>query len=105
MAAKGTDALLTAYEDEIDNLKFENSQLHDYTDFVENKIKNLQLFLHQGITFHKMVVEQDPSESNLKHLAFLQDALSLTTDTDLKDSNTGTNREAKPRLKSIYDLK
>lgn len=97
-----TNELLGVYEQEIDNLKFENSQLHEYTDYLEGKLKALQQFLHQGITYQKMQFEDQPSESNQKHLAFLQDAYSIAEDVS---SNQVLEETRKPRLKSIYDLK
>lgn len=97
-----SNALLGVYEQEIDNLKFENGQLHEYTDYLEGKLRALQQFLQQGIKFHKMQFENQPSEANQKHLAFLQDAYSIAEDSLVKQVN---EEDRKPRLKSIYDLK
>lgn len=89
------------YEEEIDNLKFETEQLHQYTDYLQQKLTNIEHFLRQGITFHKLLVEENPTMQNRKHLSFIEDALSIVK----TPMNMEKEKEKKGNLKSIYDLK
>tara|TARA_B100001989_G_C24505675_1_gene447402 strand:- start:752 stop:1084 length:333 start_codon:yes stop_codon:yes gene_type:complete len=81
----------------MNDLQFENEQLHSYTDYLENKLKNIRMFLEQGVTYQQQAFELNCSIENRKHLSFLQDALSIVQD----------NHEipqAQPLLKSMRDL-
>ncbi len=89
------------YEEEIENLKFECSQLHHYTDHLQEKLTNAEHMLREGLTFHRLLVRQNPTSSNKKQLEFLEDLLSVIKAPMFLQEK----EERKPKLKSIYDLK
>lgn len=100
---KRQDVLDVAYyEEEIENLKFECSQLHHYTDHLQEKLTNAEHILREGLTFHRLLVKQNPTSSNKKQLNFLEDLLSIIKAPMFLQQK---KEESKPKLKSIYDLK
>ena len=100
---KRQDVLDVAYyEEEIENLKFECSQLHHYTDHLQEKLTNVEHILREGLTFHRLLVKQNPTSSNKKQLNFLEDLLSVIKAPMFLQQE---KEESKPKLKSIYDLK
>ena len=69
--------------EEYENLQFENQQLHVYTDDLETKLRNIRLFLQQGITLHTNLVKLKNTRETRKFLEFLQDAISIVQETQL----------------------
>ena len=93
--------------EEYENLQFENQQLHVYTDDLETKLRNIRLFLQQGITLHTNLVKLKNTPETRKFLEFLQDAISIVQETQL--NHVPVAKEVKsaihlPQLKSLKDL-
>ena len=89
-------------DEQIDNLRFENQQLHCYTDHLETRLRNIKSFIRQGITYHEKVVRLTGTEEANKHLEFLNDAMSILQDEIIQDS-VPMAKEV-PSLKSMKDL-
>ena len=94
-------------DEQIDNLLFENQQLHCYTDHLETRLRNIKSFIRQGITYHKKVVKLTGTKEANKHLEFLNDAMSILQDEIIQDSVPMAKEVSPlklPPLKSIKDL-
>jgi len=87
--------------EEYENLQFENQQLHVYTDDLETKLRNIRLFLQQGITLHTNLVKLKNTPETRKFLEFLQDAISIVQETQLPVAKSAIHL---PQLKSLKDL-
>lgn len=90
--------------EEYENLQFENQQLHVYTDDLETKLRNIRLFLQQGITLHTNLVKLKNTPETRKFLEFLQDAISIVQQTQLHHSFPVAKEVHLPQLKSLKDL-
>tara|TARA_B000000475_G_C15957103_1_gene431277 strand:+ start:129 stop:527 length:399 start_codon:yes stop_codon:yes gene_type:complete len=94
-------------DEQIDNLLFENQQLHCYTDHLETRLRNIKSFIRQGITYHKKVAKLTGTEEAKKHLEFLNDAMSILQDEIIQDSVPMAKEVSPlklPPLKSMKDL-
>ena len=94
-------------DEQIDNLLFENQQLHCYTDHLETRLRNIKSFIRQGIAYHKKVVKLTGTEEANKHLEFLNDAMSILQDEIIQDSVPMAKEVSPlklPPLKSMKDL-
>ena len=94
-------------DEQIDNLLFENQQLHCYTDHLETRLRNIKSFIRQGIAYHKKVVKLTDTEEANKHLEFLNDAMSILQDEIIQDSVPMAKEVSPlklPPLKSMKDL-
>jgi len=90
-------------EERLENLLFENEQLHHYTDHLEKKLSNIKSFLGQGLTFHANLFKLTGSKETKKQLEFLEDAMSMLQDEHLPVAKEVPQLKL-PQLKSMKDL-
>lgn len=87
-------------QDEIDNLKFENQQLYNYLDSLEDKLKHIKDFLRLGIENQTIHLRINNDEDNQNHLNYLKDALEVICTPQPKENK----KEKVPQLKSLKNL-
>jgi len=85
---------------EIENLKFENQQLYNYLDSLEDKLRHVKDFLRIGIQNQTMHVKLNDNEDNRNHLHYLKDALEVICTPQPKENKV----EKEPQLKSLKNL-
>ena len=91
--------------EEYENLEFENQQLHVYTDDLEPKLRNIRLFLQQGITLHNNLLKLKNTRETRKFLEFLQDAISIVQETQLNHVPVAKEVQSAIRLPQLKSLK